>query len=209
MELQRLSVGMLETNCYILYTGPGGVGYIIDPGDETGRILRAVEALKLRMLGVILTHVHYDHILAAAGVCRQTEAPLLVGAGDEDALTDRQRSLIDLFDTSRRLALKADRLLHEGDTLPLGEETLTVLETPGHTPGSICLDSGELLISGDTLFARSIGRTDFPGGDFSTMHRSLQRLAALEGDRRVYPGHGEDTTLAVERRLNPYMSVNF
>lgn len=208
MEVKTLSVGILATNCYIVYDPESRDAYVVDPGDDASRILRTVVALNLHVLGVVLSHVHYDHILAADEVCRETGAPLLVGAGDKDALSDRNRNLIDLFDSHCVLTLSADRLLREGDTLPLGDESLTVLETPGHTPGCICLDSGSILISGDTLFAQGAGRTDFPGGHHAALCRSLRRLADLTGDRTVYPGHGESTTLAVERLINPYMAMN-
>mgnify|MGYP000041792676 FL=1 len=207
LQIMALSVGALETNCYILYDCPGGSGYVVDPGDEPQRLLQAVQALSLHILGVVLTHAHFDHMLAADAVCRATGAELLVGAGDEPALTDACRNLTALLaDGTAIPPLRAGRRLYEGDTLPLGACTLRVLETPGHTPGGICLDTGEWLLSGDTLFCRSVGRTDFPGGDAAVLRRSLKKLAELPGDRRVYPGHGEPTTLEDERKNNGYMA---
>ncbi len=207
MEVKTLVVGELDTNCYILYNAVGGEAYVVDPGDEAERILHTLVELAVQVKGVILTHVHFDHILAVKAVCRETGALLLVGAGDKPALIDTHRSLFDYFGRQNAFYLQADRLLQEGDTLPLGDENLTVLETPGHTPGCICLDDGHILISGDTLFAQSVGRTDFPGGHGPTLMRSLARLMALEGDRTVYPGHGAPTTLGVERRCNPYITM--
>lgn len=208
MEIESLPVGLLKTNCYIVYDHPGGEGYVVDPGDDADVILQTVQTLSLRVLGVVLTHAHCDHMLAVQDVCRATGAPVWVGAGDAPAMTDPLRNLSVMFGLHPPVQISAARLLREGDALPLGEETLTVLETPGHTPGCLCLDSGCVLISGDTLFASTVGRTDVPGGDTAALQRSIARLAALEGDRRVYPGHGKPTTLNRERMSNPMMQSN-
>lgn len=206
MQIQKLVVGALQTNCYLVYDEVTRSAYIVDPGDEADEILDTVRAESLHVLAVVLTHVHFDHMLAADAVCRALRVPLYVGAGDQPALTDGYRNLMELFSPGATLMLLANKLLYEGDKLPLGEHSLSVLETPGHTPGSICLLTDEVLISGDTLFCGSAGRTDFPGGNSLSLYGSLAKLAALPGERRVYPGHGESTTLSYERTTNPFMT---
>lgn len=205
MQVDTLAVGALETNCYLLYDEDTRQALIVDPGDEAPRILHAVEERALRVAAVVLTHVHFDHILACEAVCQALSVPLYVGAADEAALTDGALNLIRYFSPDRPIALTADRLLCEGDELTLGDERLVVMETPGHTPGSICLLSDDILISGDTLFRGSVGRTDFPRGDMMQLRRSLDRLMAIEGDRQVFAGHDMPTTLSYERQTNPYI----
>ena len=204
MNLKRLVLGELETNCYLIWA-ENGVGIIVDPADEADRILDEASSLGLSIVAVVLTHVHFDHMLAAEAVCRETGAHLYVGAGDEDALGDPIRNLSGWFSPENKVTLPTDRLLHEGDVLTFGEESFSVLETPGHTPGCICLLSGNTLISGDTLFRNSIGRLDFPGGDTNAMIASLKRLIALPEDTQVYSGHGPSTTIGCEIKRNPYL----
>lgn len=205
MQIDTLCVGALQTNCYLLYDENTRQALIVDPGDEAARIIRAVEERSLQVTAVVLTHVHFDHMLACEAVCQTFSAPLYVGHADEAALTDEKLNLVRYFSPDRSISLTADRLLHEGDELMLGTERLVVMETPGHTPGSICLQSDDILISGDTLFRGSVGRTDFPRGDMMQLRRSLDRLMAIGGDRRVYAGHDAPTTLSYERQTNPYI----
>lgn len=204
MKHTRLVLGELDTNCYVVWS-ENGDALIIDPADEAEKILSFIEKERLNVKTVVLTHVHFDHLLAAEDVCAATGAPLYVGAGDEDALTDPQRNLSVWFQPDRPITLSGAKLLNEGDTLTVGEDTLTVLETPGHTPGCICLRCGNTLFSGDTLFRSSIGRLDFPGGDMVAMQRSLERLLRLPLDTAVYSGHGPATTIGTEMKYNPYL----
>ena len=205
MRVDTLVVGALQTNCYLVYDESTRQALIIDPGDEASRIIRAVEERSLQVSAVVLTHVHFDHMLACEELCRTLLAPLYVGAADEPALTDSTLNLIRYFAPDRSMALVADRLLREGDILMLGDEGLTVMETPGHTPGSICLLSDSIVIAGDTLFCGSVGRTDFPRGNMMQLRHSLARLTAIEGERQVFSGHDMPTTLSHERQTNPYI----
>ena len=198
-----LTVGPLDTNCYLLYDEEGQA-LIVDPGDEADRILAAIAQRGLQVAGVLLTHVHFDHMMAAGAVARATGAPVIVPAADAPALSDPRRSLIGMAQR-RALSLHADRLVTEGDTVAAGAMTFTAMHTPGHTPGSTCYVTEGLLIAGDTLFEGSVGRTDFPGGNGVELRRSLARLAGLEGDYTVLPGHGPSTTLDNERAANPYL----
>lgn len=204
MTVTYFSVGNLGTNCYIV-SDDGGHAAIIDPGGDAQRILGSVKDKNLTVDLVLLTHAHFDHIMAAEEIRVATGAQLCVGAGDAPMLADAQFNLSAMVYPERAVELTADRLLVEGDTVCFGNATLTVMETPGHTRGGVCYLGEDVLFSGDTLFAGSIGRTDLPGGDMTVLRRSLARLASLDGDLTVYPGHGEETTLSFEKAANPYL----
>lgn len=195
-------LGELDTNCYLVYAD-NGEGVLIDPADDAETILETIQKKNVSLKAVVLTHVHFDHMLAAQQVCEITKAPLYVGAGDEPALSDPKRNLSKWFNGS--VVISGDGVLREGDVLTIGEETLTVMETPGHTPGCICLYVENILFSGDTLFESSIGRLDFPGGNAQAMADSLKRLKKLPEDTAVYSGHGPATTIGREIKLNPYL----
>ncbi len=204
MKIECLPVGELQTNCYLIYDGDRR-GIVLDPGGEPQTILSRIAERQMDVEAVVLTHAHYDHILATPELCRALRVPLWCGRRDVPALEDEHRSLAAFFAPGMTLRMRAERSLCEGDVLVIGNERLNVWETPGHTPGSICLVGDAVIFAGDTLFAGSIGRTDFPYGDPTAMMASLRRLSALDGDRRVYPGHGGETTLAFERVGNPYL----
>jgi len=201
MRVQRLTLGPLDTNCWIVDDGAGGPALVVDPAGEPGAILGALDGA--RVAAVVLTHGHFDHIGAAHEVCKATGAPLAVHGADAERLTSPEGTGGAMFGFDIT-APEADRVLADGDTIEAGAVVLEVLHTPGHTPGSICLLGGAHLLSGDTLFAGSIGRTDFPGGDMPAMRRSIARLASLPDDTRVHPGHGPETTIGRERRVNPF-----
>ncbi len=205
MNVNYFSVGALGTNCYIV-SDDSGHAAIIDPGGDAQRILATVKDKDLTVDFILLTHAHFDHIMAVEELRDATGAQLLVGAGDAPMLCDAQFNLSAMVYPTQTVALTADRLLVEGDTVSFGDTTLTVMETPGHTRGSVCYLGDDRLFSGDTLFAGSIGRTDLPGGDMGVLRRSLARLASLDGDCTVYPGHGEETTLSFEKAANPYLT---
>ena len=204
MKVTYFSVGELGTNCYIV-RDDSGHAVVLDPGGDAQRILNAVKVDNLTVDFVLLTHAHFDHMMAAEAVCAATGAPLCVGAGDAPMLFDARLNLSAMVHPLQTVALSADRLLAEGDTICFGDSTLTVLETPGHTRGGVCYLGDGVLFSGDTLFAGSIGRTDLPGGDMTVLRHSLSRLTMLDGDYIVYPGHGEQTTLSFEKAANPYL----
>ena len=204
MTVCQLSLGKLDTNCYIVWSD-NGEAFVIDPADEAERILRVIEEKQITVKAVILTHVHFDHMLAARAVCDAVDAPLWVGSGDEVALGDPMKNLSGLFSPGNEVRLRADRFLREGDTLTIGNTAFTVWETPGHTPGCICLIGETAVFSGDVLFCGSIGRTDFPGGDVPAMMNSLRRLVALPSELAVYSGHGPVTTIGREKQTNPFL----
>lgn len=202
MNILRLVLGALQTNCWLVSDGAGGPVIIIDPADEAQVI---VEALKGRPVSaVVLTHGHFDHLAAAGGVMAVAGGVLQVHAADAPWITSASGTAAALFGLDV-VAPPACRELHDGDTITAGGVSLEVLHTPGHTPGCICLLGEGHLFSGDTLFAGSVGRTDFPRGDDAALRRSIaQKLAPLPDDVLVHPGHGADTSIGRERRINPF-----
>ncbi len=195
-------VGQLQANCWLVWDNSGHAA-LIDPGDEASRLLRALDERGLTLSAILLTHVHFDHMMAVAALQQATGAPLLVHEADAPALTDAEKSLTSWVGVSCNLV--ADRLLKDGDTVAVGDLAFAVYHTPGHTPGSCCYQTENWLFTGDTLFAGSIGRTDFPGGDMTVMRQSLRRLAALPEEWLVLPGHEETSTIEVEKQTNYYM----
>lgn len=202
MKIERLALGPLETNCWLVSDGQGGPVMIIDPADEADRI---VSALKGRdTSAVVLTHGHFDHLAAAGAVMSATGAGLQVHVADAPWITTAAGTGGLPFGFEA-VAPPASRELRDGDFVEAGALRLEVLHTPGHTPGSICLLADGHLFSGDTLFAGSVGRTDFPRGDGRALGRSIaERIAPLSDKTLVHPGHGPDTTIDRERRINPF-----
>ena len=201
MKVLSLMVGPIMTNCYILCDEEAGVCAVIDPGDEPKRIEAMIASSGCTPIMILLTHGHFDHCTGVAGLLETwPELPVYIHQGD---VTDGSGGELRFH----RLGEKNQRYYKEGDKLTVGGLTLDVLETPGHSTGSVCLlvEGQGVLFAGDTLFRGSCGRCDFPGGDYRKMLTSLGRLAALEGDLRVLPGHDRETTLDYERRVNPYM----
>ena len=193
MNVKKLALGAYQTNCYLLWEGDKAV--VIDPGYEPDTILRALETLGMDLSAILLTHGHFDHVGAVKELVAETGCEVYIHAAE--AALPPMMTAGELYFT---------RTYAEGDTItPVPGMELRVLHTPGHTPGSVCLLWGDQMFSGDTLFAGSCGRVDFPGGNPQEMLRSLRRLASLEADYRVHPGHGESTTLAEEKRYNPYL----
>ena len=196
MNAKLLQVGPLGTNCYILEDEKTRLAAVIDPGGDVPEVLEALEGAEVRY--ILLTHGHYDH---TGGVAELAKA--LPRA--EVYIHERDFHGVDpaLFPLGTQM--EDVRFYGEGDRLSLGELTIRVLHTPGHSEGGVTLLCGDLLFCGDTLFAGSCGRTDFPGGSVPKMLASLRRLGELEGDLQVLPGHMEPSTLEAERAHNPYL----
>ena len=192
MTITTLPLGMLQTNCYIL--SEGNRCLVIDPGDEAEMVLALLERQDLTLEAILLTHGHFDHVGAVKTLAAETDCRVFLC--QEDLALPGAMTAGPLFHTD---------FYKEGDRLTLAGMTFEVLHTPGHTPGSVCLHFGEHLFSGDTLFAGSCGRTDFPGSSPAAMGRSLTRLSQLDENLKVYPGHGESTTIGEEKRYNPYL----
>ncbi len=194
MKIIRLPLGDYQTNTYILYSAIGGKCLVIDPGYEADTILRQVQELSCEVEAILLTHGHFDHVGAVKALASKTQWLVYINQAEE--------SMPHMFTAGK---LYYTDTYQNGDTLTLAGLTFTVHATPGHTPGSVCLDFGEDLFTGDTLFAGSCGRTDLPGGDPHEMRLSLQHLASLDKSCTIHPGHGPESDLTYEKKFNPYL----
>ncbi len=206
MILKSLVVGPLASNCYILGDEATKDGVIIDPADEAEVILQSVAELGLTIRAIILTHGHADHVAALKEVKEATTADIMVHT--DDAGYPEQGALALAFGFYCPAPPPPDRFLKDGDGIDLGDLHFTVIHTPGHTPGGICLLGNGILFSGDTLFNYGIGRYDLPGGDYRQLMTSLQeKLMALPDETIVYPGHGPRSTIGAERQNNPFLNM--
>lgn len=203
--VERLVVGALEANCYIIWCTETKECLVIDPGGDAELILKKINEKGLKARSIIDTHGHVDHIAANAKVKEATGAELLVHALDESLLTSRIANL-SMFTGEVLRSVPPDRTLQDGDIVQAGGVSLQVLHTPGHTKGSISLVGEGMAFTGDTLFAGSVGRTDLPGGSYSALLSSIKdKLMTLPGETVVYPGHGPSTTIDQESRHNPFL----
>ncbi|MGL6074475.1 MAG: MBL fold metallo-hydrolase [Fimbriiglobus sp.] len=199
-------------NAYIVGVSEASSVFVVDPGFDPERIIAHLEAKKLTVEAIVLTHGHSDHI---AGVTRlrafAPTAPILIGRLDAEMLTDPMKNLSGVFGEPLT-APPADKLLDDGDTLTLAGLTMTVRHIPGHSPGHVVYivdHEPKVVLGGDVLFAGSIGRTDFPGGSFEQLRDGIhEKLFTLPDDTRVFPGHGSPTTIGEERATNPFVGLN-
>jgi glyoxylase-like metal-dependent hydrolase (beta-lactamase superfamily II) len=204
LRIQQLTVGPLEENCWLLADPASGDAVLVDPGEESTRILAAVDAEGVTLRGIWLTHAHFDHVGGIAGIVRERPVPIWVH--DADLVFYRHAN-----DAASRWGLTvenpppSDFSLAEGDQMTLGAYQFDVWHVPGHAPGHVAFIGHGLCISGDVLFAGSIGRTDLPLCDASAMQSSLTRLATLDEGTRVLPGHGVTTTIGRELAANPFL----
>ncbi len=205
MIIDKLEVGPIMANCFILGCENTKEAVVVDPGDDADRILMALAKAELKVKYLVNTHGHFDHVGANKRMKEVTGAPIAIHPGDEPMLTELSRSA-SMFGLSAENSPPADLLLNDGDEIAFGKITLKVIHTPGHSPGGICLYTPGHLFAGDTLFAGSIGRTDLPGGDYDTLISSIKtKLLDLPEETVVYTGHGPETSIANEKRMNPFL----
>lgn len=204
MKFYRLPVGMLQTNCYILACEKTGKAVIVDPGAEPDKIEALLEKEGLEPVMIINTHGHFDHI-GCNGYFHRRGIPVAIHSADSGLMMDGGGASLAGIPTE--LNEKPDILLEEGGSVEFGNEKIEVIFTPGHTPGHIALwhREGKKLFSGDSLFFRSIGRTDLPGGDYDLLLETLnEKILTLPADTEVFPGHGPSTDIMSEKRFNPW-----
>ena len=205
LVVHQMSVGPLQVNCFIVACRRTSEAAVIDPGEEGERILHFAEEKGLRIRKVVNTHGHFDHIGANQHIVEMTGAELLIHA-DDLPLLQNARNHAEVYGLSVAASPEPDRLLGQGDTFQVGDLAFSVFHVPGHSPGSICLLAEGHLFVGDVLFSGSIGRTDLPGGDFDSLVKGVrERLFALPDETIVHPGHGPETTIGRERRINPFV----
>ncbi len=211
MKIKKLAVGPLQANCYVAWDKDGGSAAIIDPGGDPEEIISVIEEEKLMPVVLINTHGHIDHIAANRAIKEKYDIPLLIHRDDVSFLTDPGLNL-SAMGFGPLDSPPSDRELQDGDEIQVGEMMLKVISTPGHSPGGICLlisrsDQPDVIITGDTLFAGGVGRTDFPGGSWSLLMESIRnRLLSFPDDTIILPGHGPHSTIGEERQSNPFLT---
>ncbi|MGD9347751.1 MAG: MBL fold metallo-hydrolase [Candidatus Aminicenantes bacterium] len=205
MKYESVVVGALETNCYLFYCQETLECAVIDPGADPDKIFREIAHKDLKPALLINTHGHVDHIGANRDVKDKFDIPLYIHAADGPMLESVLQSELSFF-LGAKESPPADKFLEEGDTIKVGNVSLSVVHTPGHSPGSVSLMGDGVLFSGDTLFYGGVGRTDLPGGSWTELERSIKaKIFILPEDTVVLTGHGPSTTVGQEKRFNPFI----
>jgi len=205
MRIMKMLVGQVMTNCYIVYHNDTREAFIVDPGDHAARLGDAVVKENLSLKAILLTHGHFDHMMAVPGLKERFGVPVYAGEGEVELLQDSNSNLSGGW-IGKPTVIPVDHSLKDGEEFSLAGFTVKTIHTPGHTGGGVCyyIAEEQVLFSGDTLFCESYGRTDLPTGSMSAIARSInERLLALPEDVMVYPGHSEETSIGHERKYNP------
>ena len=206
MIFEALMVNNFAVNCYVVGYPDTREAMVVDPGGNAEGILNVVESNDLKVVCIVNTHGHIDHIMANREVKDQTGAPLRIHGDDAKMLEHAGQQSMQMLGTEIT-SPEADSFLVDGETFQVGGIDVEVIHTPGHSPGSVCLKAGKRLMTGDTLFAQSIGRTDIRGGDMRTLMRSLmEKVMTLDDDTEVFPGHGPASNIGLEKKWNPFVN---
>ncbi|WP_195443070.1 MBL fold metallo-hydrolase [Peptoniphilus harei] len=202
-KIMKLVVGELQENCFILFD-ENKDAFVVDPGGSSENIIEAIDKNELNIKYILLTHGHFDHVGAVAALVKKYKAPVYMSKDDRAFLESPKEVRASSFGMQIEAA-DVDVFVKEGDEIPFSEGTIKVIETPGHTLGSVCYLFENYLFAGDTLFNGSIGRTDFPESDHSLMIESLKKLKKLDDDIYVLSGHGPESQISYEKMTNPYL----
>jgi hydroxyacylglutathione hydrolase len=204
MKIESMITGPLQVNCFVVYDEELHEAIIIDPGDEPEKIIRIIEAGKLTVSSIVCTHAHFDHIGAVSRLKEATGASVMIHEGDLDIYMHVEEQAA-LWGFRIEKPPMPDLYLMEGSEIKAGKLLFRVIHTPGHSPGGICLYGHGVIFTGDTIFAGSVGRTDFPGGSYDTLKKSFARIVSLPPETKIFSGHGPETTVGRERKLNFFM----
>ena len=206
LAIRMMVLGPVQTNCYFLINEDTKEVLIVDPADRAQKIIEWINSEGLKPTAILLTHGHFDHIMGVAGVKKEYNIPIYASKDEVEVLANPQINVSTMM--GAYLSMKADKLFSDGDVLELAGMKLKVISTPGHTIGSVCfyMEEEKVLISGDTLFEASVGRSDFPTGSSRQLIESIKtRLLVLPDDTDVFPGHGGTTSIAYEKAHNPFI----
>ncbi len=205
MNIYRIPAGVYAANCYVVFSDESNEGIIVDPGGDIDDIIKIIDENKVNVKFIVLTHGHGDHIGGVTELKKKYNVPLMVHEDDVELLSDASKNL-SLNMVMGSIELIPDRILKDEDTIEFGDLKALVIHTPGHTKGGICLKIDDHLITGDTLFKGSIGRSDLLGGDYETLLNSIRtKLLVLADNTIVLPGHGQQSTIKAEKVSNPFL----
>ena len=201
MKIESVIVGPLQNNCYVVYDEKSLDAMVVDPGDEPERIIDVIEDRKLKVNYIICTHAHFDHIGAVPDIKEKTGAKLVIHKNDLE-LYSSAKDQASLWGYDLEPLPSPDMFVVEGDEMVIGSLKFKVLHTPGHSPGGICLYGEGIILTGDTVFAGSVGRTDFYGGSIEELKKSFKRIISLPLSVKIFPGHGDLSTVKEEKETN-------
>lgn len=206
LKIGRMMLGVCQTNCYFVYREGSKKVIFIDPADYGEQIYQKMKENGFEIAAILLTHGHFDHIWGCSALRRMSGAPVYAYEGEEEVLQSSELNVSDA--AGRACTVKVNKFFKDGEVVTIEDMTFKVIATPGHTRGSCCyyFEDANMLISGDTLFEESVGRTDLPTGSMGTLTRSIkEKLMVLPDDVVVYPGHGDSTTIGHEKKYNPFI----
>lgn len=206
MKILHMVVGPIATNCYIVVNDENNEAVVVDPGDEGNNIVNEIKKANLKVKAIFLTHGHSDHISGLEEVEEATGAKIYMSKEDAPRLANRESTLSYFNKKKENPVTKPDEYFTDGEVLTVAGLEFKIYTTPGHTPGGVCIQCGDVVFCGDTVFAESIGRTDLPGGSYEDILKSIkEKILPLADDVKLLPGHGPATTVGWERRRNPFL----